>query len=70
MYLQCNYSDATHYKIIHTYVIQARRKRGAGEALFGRSVNPISTRGVHYPHPVLHAHQIFRPCDDPVKQSI
>ena len=37
---------------------------GAGGAcappLFGRSVNPISTRGVHYPHPVI---KIFRPCD-------
>ena len=41
--------------------MQARRKRG------GRSVNPISTRGAHYPHPVLYAPpQIFRPCDGPV----
>ena len=34
--------------------------------LFGRSVNPISTRGAHYPHPVLCAPPDFqtlrRPC--------
>ena len=49
---------------------QARRKRGAGGAralpLFGRSVNPISTRGAHYPHPVVYVPpRIFRPCDGP-----
>ena len=45
---------------------------GPGEArappLFGRSVNPISTRGAHYPHPVLRAPPDFqtlrRPCGD------
>ena len=33
--------------------------------VFGRSVNPISTTGAHYPHPVLQAPRIFRPCDGP-----
>ena len=34
--------------------------------VFGRSVNPLSTRGgAHYPHPVLQAPRIFRPCDGP-----
>ena len=50
--------------------LQGCRKRGAGGALdpsvFGRSVNPISTRGAHYPHPVLRAppgyQTLRRPC--------
>ena len=37
---------------------------GAGGAyappVFGRSVNPISTRGSHYPHPVLLAPPDFQ----------
>ena len=34
--------------------------------IFGRSVNPPSTRGTHYPHPVLlDLPRIFRPCDGP-----
>ena len=51
---------------------QGCRKRGAGGAqappVFGRSVNPISTRGggAHSPHPVLQAPPDFqtlrRPC--------
>ena len=44
---------------------------GAGGALaplvFERPVNPNSSRGAHYPHPVLQAPQIFRPCDGPDK---
>ena len=39
---------------------------GWGAPVFDRSVNPISTRGAHYPHPVLQAPRIFRPCDGPV----
>ncbi len=42
---------------------------GAGGAYappdFGGSVNPISTRGAHYPHPLLPAPQIFRLWDMP-----
>ena len=47
-------------------IIQGRRKVGAGGALapppptFGRSANPISTRGAHYLHPVLVAPPKFQ----------
>ena len=34
----------------------ARRSGLGGPKVFGKSVNPISTRGAHYPHPVLCAH--------------
>ena len=37
---------------------------------FCRSANPISPRGAHYPHPVLCAPQIFRPCDGPACCSL
>ena len=29
---------------------QAHRRRGAGGASFGQTVNPISTRGADFPH--------------------
>ena len=47
----------------HQYTSGPSQVGGPG----GRSVNPISisTRGAHYPHPVLCAPQIFRPCDGP-----
>ena len=46
-------------------MLQAYRKGG------GRSVDHISTRGgAHYPHPVLQAPRIFRPCDGPVKSLL
>ena len=38
---------------------------GLAPLVFCRSVNPISTTGAHYPHPVLQAPRIFRPCDGP-----
>ena len=40
---------------------QAGRLGGAfAPHVFGRSVNPISTRGAHYPHPVLHSPPDFQ----------
>ena len=65
------YSGAYWYILcIICYYIQYHRKRGAlaPPPVFGRSVNPISTRGAHYPHPVLLAPRIFRPCDGPACQ--
>ena len=53
------------------YSVRPVASGGAREAcappLFGRSVNPISTRGgTYYPHPVIHAPPDFqtlrRPC--------
>ena len=50
-----------------SWKVQACRKRGGrGDRcpqLFCRSVNPISIRGAHYPHPVLRAPRISRPCE-------
>jgi hypothetical protein len=51
---------------------QARRKRGAEGALappvFGRTVNPISTRGSRLcPPQYYEPPRIFRPCDGPAK---
>ena len=39
---------------------QGRRKREAGGApVFGRTVNPISTRGAHYAHRITKCHPGF-----------
>ena len=43
---------------------------GLKPPVFGRSVNPISTRGTHYPRPVLLTPRIFRPCEGPVPIDI
>ena len=53
-----------HYAPLMMSQNRAVASGGAGEALappvFGRSVNPISTRGTHYPHPVLLAPPDFQ----------
>ena len=49
-------------------LLQAGGGRAPHPTLFDRSANPISTRGAHYPHPVLCAPQIFGPCDGPDQQ--
>ena len=47
------------YFLINSAIAGMSQTGGQGGAyappVFGRSVNPISTRGAHYPHPVLHA---------------
>ena len=55
--------------------LQARRKRGAEGALappvFGRTVNPISTRGSRLcPPQYYEPPRIFRPCDGPARQQL
>ena len=49
--------DYPSHRATRSFGLQACRKRGAGGTrappLFCRSVNPISTRGAHYPHQVL-----------------
>ena len=50
------------------YYTGLSQKGGGGTqapSVFVRSTNPMSTRGPHFPHPVLRAPRIFRPCDGP-----
>ena len=53
---------------VHLRAVASKGLRGLKPhpPVFGRSVNPISTRGAHSPHPVLWTPRIFRPCDGPV----
>ena len=57
----------------YTVLQGCRKRRGGGiwggfspSPVFGRTVNPISTRGQIMPTTVLRAPRIFRPCDGPV----
>ena len=49
--------------------MQGRRKVGAGGGfsppVFGRTVNPNSTRGADYARHITMSPRIFRPCDGP-----